>query len=67
MDSVSWLICDSLGAAGKNIRGQVFDTLLTGADRLAVDIPGFFPKLGRDFGINFVLSHFVTKLGFEDL
>ena len=50
----------------ENVGSQIFESGITGGDRLAVDIPGNLPDIGWDSIQEFCLLHQIAELGFED-
>lgn len=50
----------------EEVGGEIFQSRLTGGDRLGVDVPVDLPELGWDLIEQFVLLHEITEFGTED-
>jgi hypothetical protein len=50
----------------ENVGSQIFESGITGGDRLAVDIPGNLPDIGWDSIEEFCFFHQIAELGSKD-
>ena len=50
----------------ENVGGEILESGLAGAHRLAVDVPGNLPKFGWDLIEQFCLFHQIAELGSKD-
>jgi hypothetical protein len=50
----------------EDVGGEIFQSRLTGGDRLGVDVPVDLPELEWDLIEQFVLPHEITEFGTED-